>query len=230
MDRRMRWLVMTSLLVTPSVTTAQQAVTRDWLKDRFLTALHPGPDSVEAQRQAEWVRLRSQPAMLALLIEIFEDTTEAGFVRSNALLRIGATGQPAAYEYLIRRWPELSETEFYSEAILSATQASGDERTRKPCAHDSAPYTRHMWMPCQSVWPAAILGADVNRSPRTARPIGREIRRGLLRLTTAPPAADRFRHRDAGVEGRGERAAHCGLGLRARPRARGLTDAAGCGG
>src|SRR5262245_57882466 len=73
-------------------------VTRDWLKQEFLSWIHSPSDSTGAIQNAKWVAIRSRPETLSLLIELYEDPREDALVRSNVLYHIGGTGEVRAYE------------------------------------------------------------------------------------------------------------------------------------
>lgn len=101
----------------------QQPITRTWLTENFLSAISPPPDSVQKRRNDLWARVRNRQETVTVLIEIFDDSTQGAFIRANALLRLGSTGQSRAYEFLIGSWPRLEKTRFATEAIVALGNA-----------------------------------------------------------------------------------------------------------
>jgi hypothetical protein len=59
-------------------------------------------DGCSDPRTELWVRIRDRPDLLRALIQIAESPATDEWTRSNAVLRIGSTGQEEGYRYLVR--------------------------------------------------------------------------------------------------------------------------------
>lgn len=110
-------VVILAILLWHPAALGQQPITRRWLLENILRPAYD--DSGEQKRALLWAQVRSKPETLDSLIEIFEDPGAVSPVRSAALLRIGATGQASAYEYLLRQLPRVQGSTFGIDLILA---------------------------------------------------------------------------------------------------------------
>jgi HEAT repeat protein len=109
-------------------------VTRQWLTQTFLMP-HAHDDATKvAATQAKWAAVRDRPETVSLLIEINEDTEELPLVRKNALLSMGATGQPRAYEYLAQRWSRTTPNDSERYFLIVALGSGPRDREREHSA------------------------------------------------------------------------------------------------
>jgi hypothetical protein len=92
-------------------------ITEEWYRANFADCI----DICENPRQDSlWTRVRDRPDFLRILIAVVEDTSTPAFNRANAILRLGATNQEAAYGYIILRLNELpNDSEIDSDWLIS---------------------------------------------------------------------------------------------------------------
>lgn len=84
-------------------TQATEPVLRPWISESRL-GWSFGADSLHASAPAPWDSVRKKPEVLDALIVIAESPVSMGLRRENAVLRIGGTGDPRAYEFLAREF------------------------------------------------------------------------------------------------------------------------------
>jgi hypothetical protein len=82
--------------VVPAVISAQ------WVTRTFLSLIDPA-DSGQALWKTTWPLVRARSDFVAALVAVDQDTSLPAFVRGNALMLLGGTGDDRAYQYLVRR-------------------------------------------------------------------------------------------------------------------------------